>query len=670
MTNTTKILIIILIISLCSLATADLTWINVKDNAFPARYGAGVTTLTDGGGNHYLIVAGGTNGTAYFNDVWYSTDDGATWTQATASAAWSKRAGHALITQGDRLEVIGGTNGTINGVEDTAFYDVWYSYDLATWSKLTDTPAWKSTTNTGNATGLAYFGCAYDGSTIIINGGEKYTNAATGKRVLSKEVWTSPTGGTWTDAGDLPVYQRNGYDSNGWSHISTDLIPSGGFALAGGLFTTPGLITPEYPYYGTVYTTYDGSSWTTKATTAAFSPRKDFSLVYFDETHLVLYGGESDNNEYLRDVWYSTDDGATWSQYSDGTWQARAYPGGILHNGTLFVVGGLGSTGALSDVWKANITGGVLPTPTPTPNSGAGIQYPPHNVNIKIVNSFGAAVSGATITATPIETTYGSWSWVSDLFGITNEVNIAGDTLTGTTGTDGSVSFVMMEAIQYQITVIKASDDINYTLTMYPGNSEYIIPISTFSVFTNDEVIEDNFVLTVTTDDDTGVITVTGNATEDPITWGILKLNQTDPTTPGKETQIEAHVVSGNFTYDFYPTGYPGQSYFVRINLTSSEYPSGYEKGYGVTFPKETVNPMGLSPFILMFLSMGIILATGTVFTASTAHNGPLLTCFMGWILLGMGWLSYIGTVLAGTLLTIATVLSIIIAIAARKEAR
>lgn len=76
----------------------------------------------------------------------------------------------------------------------------------------------------------------------------------------------------------------------------------------------------------------------------------------------------------------------------------------------------------------------------------------------------------------------------------------------------------------------------------------------------------------------------------------------------------------------------------------------------------DKVNPMGLDNKTLMFLSIIILIGTGAMFTATTAHNGGLLTCFVGWLLYMVGWMDYGGTTVPIGL-TLATIISIAIII-------
>ncbi|MDD5187099.1 MAG: NosD domain-containing protein, partial [Methanoregula sp.] len=94
------------------------TWTLVNASAgWTPREGLGSVAIPDSS----IVVLGGKDGTySLRNDVWRSTDNGATWTQVNASARWTARYGHcSVVTPGSGVMVIGG--------QDASTYknDVW-----------------------------------------------------------------------------------------------------------------------------------------------------------------------------------------------------------------------------------------------------------------------------------------------------------------------------------------------------------------------------------------------------------------------------------------------------------------------------------------------------------------------------------------------------------------
>ena len=62
------------------------TWTEINANAgWGLRSSQSSAAMPDGS----IVLMGGSNGSAYLNDVWRSTDNGATWTEMDASAGWA-----------------------------------------------------------------------------------------------------------------------------------------------------------------------------------------------------------------------------------------------------------------------------------------------------------------------------------------------------------------------------------------------------------------------------------------------------------------------------------------------------------------------------------------------------------------------------------------------------
>ena len=87
-----------------------------------------------------MWVLGGTDG-SYKNDVWFS-DDGITWTEVTASARWTARNSHTSIVFDNKMWVLGGAIGT--GVNTTYNNNVWSSSNGTSWTQATASADWSA----------------------------------------------------------------------------------------------------------------------------------------------------------------------------------------------------------------------------------------------------------------------------------------------------------------------------------------------------------------------------------------------------------------------------------------------------------------------------------------------------------------------------------------------
>ncbi|MEZ6129888.1 MAG: galactose oxidase [Planctomycetaceae bacterium] len=144
------------------------------------RLAAGCVTFRD-----RLWILGGTEN-YYFgdrdslkNDVW-SSADGKTWQQATASAAWSPRAYHQAVALNDRIYVLGGGNYV---PEYEARNDVWSSEDGITWQLETTAAPWSPR--------LWFSAVSYRDRLWVLGGWSNNPSTNHG------DVWYSKDGKTW-----------------------------------------------------------------------------------------------------------------------------------------------------------------------------------------------------------------------------------------------------------------------------------------------------------------------------------------------------------------------------------------------------------------------------------------------------------------------------------------
>jgi hypothetical protein len=89
--------------------------------------------------NGRIWLLGGREFSAGENDVWYSSD-GVKWTTATRHAQWSPRFGHTSVVHDGKMWVLGGAY-LVNAIEHY-LNDVWYSSDGTSWTQATASAAW------------------------------------------------------------------------------------------------------------------------------------------------------------------------------------------------------------------------------------------------------------------------------------------------------------------------------------------------------------------------------------------------------------------------------------------------------------------------------------------------------------------------------------------------
>ena len=216
-------------------------WTEVNASAWPARYGHSSVAMPDGS----IILMGGCYDNVDKNDVWRSIDNGATWTQQTASAEWSVRSHHRSVAMPDgSIVLMGGCYGYTN------YNDVWRSTDSGvTWTLVNASAGWSA--RYGHSSVVMP-----DGSIVLMGGDDgSYKN----------DTWRSiDLGVTWTRVNA----------SAGWSarnaHSSV-AMPDGSIVLLGG--------------HGSNYendtwrSTDNGATWTQVNASSGWSPRYGHSSV-------------------------------------------------------------------------------------------------------------------------------------------------------------------------------------------------------------------------------------------------------------------------------------------------------------------------------------------------------------------------------------------------------
>jgi len=282
-----------------------------------------------------IVLMGGLDTADLVNDVWRSTDNGATWTQQKPDDAngWTARYGHTSVVASDGSIVLMGGQGAPGRTND-----VWKSTDNgATWTQLANA-GWSGRYGSSSVV-------TTDGSIVVMGG----LNSSS---LFLNDVWRSTdNGATWT--------QQTA--SAGWSardgHSSV-AMPDGSILLMGGVFGA-----------GEVWHSDDkGVNWHQHVTTGAWwSGRDSHSSVAMPDGSILLMGGYS-GGSYKNDTWRSTDNGATWTQVNASAgWSPRLGHSSVgASDGSIVLMGGQGAPGRTNDVWRFMPAGSSAQNPSYT----------------------------------------------------------------------------------------------------------------------------------------------------------------------------------------------------------------------------------------------------------------------------------------------------------------
>ena len=147
------------------------------------------------------IVGPGGPARIYFDDVWKSSDDGASWQLVQEHAPWEPRAGGAVVVKDDFLYLLGGEEGFLcepfPGCSLPYFNDVWRTSDGENWELVTASADWSPRPG--------HKAAVIDDQIVLFGGFGLPTNPI--------DVWVSGDGASWQQLSGGP-----------WNAVSPDEI--------------------------------------------------------------------------------------------------------------------------------------------------------------------------------------------------------------------------------------------------------------------------------------------------------------------------------------------------------------------------------------------------------------------------------------------------------------
>ncbi|MFA5379264.1 MAG: PKD domain-containing protein, partial [Dehalococcoidia bacterium] len=328
------------------------TWTRVNASAgWSARYGSTSVAMLDGN----IILMGGFGG-SYKNDVWQSTDNGTTWTQVTESAGWSARYGSTSVAMPDGSIILMGGRDNFVGANN----DVWQSIDNgAIWTQVTGSPGWS--VRYGHSSVVMP-----DGSIVLIGGGTndvwRFMPAGSSEQ-NPLHTFTMP--GIYSVA--LQAYNIGGYNNTrktGYITVTGSPAPVANFTAnvtsgAAPLSVVFSDLSSNNPTGWAWYFSDENftAPWTQLNSNAGWSVRFYHSSVAMPDGSIILMGGLDNNyNIYKNDTWRSMDKGATWTQVNGSSgWSARyAHSSIVMQDGSIVLMGGLDNYGNnKNDTWRS-----------------------------------------------------------------------------------------------------------------------------------------------------------------------------------------------------------------------------------------------------------------------------------------------------------------------------
>jgi uncharacterized delta-60 repeat protein len=316
-------------------------WTELNANAgWGARDSFSSLSMPDGS----IVLMGGWENTD-LNDVWRSTNDGATWTLMNANAGWVARDSQSSVVMPDGSIVL---MGGYDGYNGSYMNDVWRSTDEgATWTELNANAGWGARADQSSVV-------MPDGSIVLLGG---YFTSSDSDPAMNDTWRSTDEGATWTELNA----------NAGWTardSLSSVVMPDGSIVLMGGEDSSGNL------YNDTWRSTDEGATWTELNASSGWSARYGQTSVTMPDGSIVLMGGE-DSSSLVNDVWRSTNEGATWSLINASAgWAARDGHGSVvIPDGSIVLMGGwsvMGNYTDLNDVWRFMPAGSSAQNPSHT----------------------------------------------------------------------------------------------------------------------------------------------------------------------------------------------------------------------------------------------------------------------------------------------------------------
>ena len=293
------------------------------------RYDHTAVAMYDG---RILLTSGFTG--SYERDLWYSSDNGATWTQPSPglSGYWTERYGHTSLAMPDgSIIVMGGLSSAGN------MNDVYRSTDGGQVSTLQTASAEWSARSGHTSVALP------DGDIVLMGGWDG---------TFRNDVWLS------TDYGATWAPQTLNAEWSPRSDHSSVAMPDGSIVLMGGSGNNNEVWRSEDK----------GVSWTRVDTISPkWTPRYGHSSVALPDGSIMLMGG--DDGTRKNDVWRSTDNGATWTELTaSAPWAPRSHASSVvMPDGSIVLMGGYNAVDVYyDDVWRLPTAGSMVQDPVHT----------------------------------------------------------------------------------------------------------------------------------------------------------------------------------------------------------------------------------------------------------------------------------------------------------------
>ncbi len=318
-----------------------------------------------------LVITAENNTTTTYSVTVSAFAVGENWINSLTGASWGNREGHSSVVFDSKMWII--------GAGEDGGRDVWSSSDGSSWTEATNTASWP--TRSGHTSFV------FDDKMWVLGG------ISTGNNRLG-DIWHSSNGSTWTSqttsgskwqnrtahqtlVHDNKIWVMGGYGTHGnlndiwyssdaeeWTQVTVSGThwdtrrEFGAVVFDGKIWVMGGSHNHYHPHYedrnDVWYSADNGVTWTRATDDAGWSDRRRFSVIVYDNKMWVIGGYKTGNpSTRLTDIWYSSD-GANWTKATDGSVFGSRLDGHstVLFDEKVWILGGGAPNG--SKVWYTN----------------------------------------------------------------------------------------------------------------------------------------------------------------------------------------------------------------------------------------------------------------------------------------------------------------------------
>ena len=280
-------------------------------------------------------------------------------------------------------------------------------------------------------------------------------------------------------------------------------------------------------------------------------------------------------------------------------------------------------------------------------NQGLGGKYAPNLVRFTIKYWYGEPIKGVNVTAQGFESTAGSGSFadaittLGNLFGFDFVTTpIANTLMTGTTGDDGSITFYMVENVNYHVTFTLNGVELVTPINVYPKEFEY--PITVPSLATSNSAVDTNSTFTSgSVNNSYSYITVSYSDTNyrtNTASVTFEKYINSSYSQPISTTNYIG-VAAANFTQTIYVLSHAGDQYYATLNTDNTDFGTRHETKL-ITIPGRTLDLRLANTDYYAWISLIAIYFIAQMGGGRRTRDVSIMMTFFALFLTLAGWLS------------------------------